>query len=97
MVDTALLWVALTATFGLFCLAGALKRYADTTRLDYWGVAGTSVAAGGVGELLVANGHVVDSTASNLLRLLFLSLGGVFVVVALRTQGIGRRPSSSTR
>lgn len=97
MVDTALLWVALTATFGLFCLAGTLKRYVDTRSLDYWGVAGTSVAAGGVGELLVANGYVVETTASNLLRLLFLSLGGVFVVVALRTHGLDRRPSDSTR
>ncbi len=87
MVESALIWIGVTAVCGLLCLAGTLKGYAETKQFNYWGIAGTSVAASGVVELLVANNYVPDTLLSNILRLSLLLIGGAFIVVAYRTHG----------
>jgi hypothetical protein len=87
MLDSALVWLGLAAACGLLCLGGAVKRYVEAGTLDYWGLAGASVAAGGVVELLDANGYVAATTPSSALGLSFSVVGLVFVAVALRTHG----------
>lgn len=96
MVDPALLWIGLTGLFGLLCLAGALGRYTEANRLDYWGVAGASLAGGGVVELSVANGYLPRTELADVARLQLLLLGGVFAVVAYRKYGFARGRSTDS-
>ncbi len=94
MVDSALVWICVTAVCGLVCLAGTLREYVETGHPNYWGLGATSVAAGGIVELLAESGYVADSILSNSLRLLLFALALVFVVAAFRTHGTNWRLST---
>ncbi|MWG36078.1 hypothetical protein [Halomarina oriensis] len=96
MVDSALIWLGLVAAGGLLCLVGGLWQYVKTDEVNYWGIAGACVATGGVVELLIANEYVTETTLSTTTNWLFLALGFVFILVALRRHGLGRNRSSDS-
>lgn len=88
MVDLALFWVGVAGLCGLLCLAGALKGYAETGTPNYWGIAGTSIAASGVVELLLTTDYVGETELVGVISVQLLLLGGVFTVVAYREHGV---------
>jgi hypothetical protein len=93
MIATALVWVSLTALFGGYCLAGTVKQYADSTEVNYWGLAGASIAGGSVVELLAANGYIVETVLTSGVHAVCLTASVAFVVVAFRAHWVDEQSS----
>ncbi|WP_178915568.1 hypothetical protein [Natronomonas gomsonensis] len=87
MVDTALLWIGLTASLGVGSLGYFVRTYKKSSELEYRALAVALLCGSGVIELSMANGNIPATRLLSLVSGLSSVVAIGVVVVAIWTRG----------